>query len=108
MSVEGDHAAAADTIQYSKRMLAHSYMSSSVDMSAIVKDFDSVPVDAFVIRAAAKAYRSAVASEGELNVNRMVKHGSHVTYTGVQDLRVGQISASGVENGAVPGDQPLI
>lgn len=52
-------------------------------MTSIVKNFASVPVEAFVIRAAAKAFRAAVQSDGEVNVNRIVGHGNHMTYLGV-------------------------
>ena len=104
--MEGAHADLAAAIGHSKSMLAHSYMSSLVDMTTIAQQFSDTPVDAFVIRAAAKAFKT-VSSE-PLNVSRVFTHGRTMTYLGVQDLRVGQIAASGLENGATPSDQPLI
>lgn len=52
-------------------------------MTSIVKTFAGSPVDAFVIRAAAKAFRATIQSDGEVNVNRIFSHGNHVTYLGV-------------------------
>lgn len=78
----------ADSLHYSKRMLAHSYMSSQVDMTAIAQTFGEVPTDAFVIRAAAKAFKKAIGDE-PLNVARVFSHGKRIAYHGVQDLRVG-------------------
>lgn len=100
--VADDYQATADTIQYSKRMLGHSYMSSNVDMTSIAEAFAGVPVESFVMRAAAKAFRAAVDSDAEVNVSKVVAHGSSMTYIGVQDLRVGQINSAGIENGPVP------
>lgn len=94
----------ADSLHYSKRMIGHSYMSSMVDMTQIASDFKDMPTDAFVIRAAAKAYKATISSEIDepLNVSRVFTHGQRVAYLGVQDLRVGQISQSGLENGPLP------
>ena len=66
-------------------------MSSMVDMTQISSTFADTPVDAFVIRAAAKAFRKVVAAEDgdQLNVSRVFNHDKRVTYLGVQDLRVG-------------------
>ena len=73
--VADDYQATADTIQYSKRMLGHSYMSSNVDMTSIAEAFAGVPVESFVMRAAAKAFRAAVDSDAEVNVSKVVAHG---------------------------------
>jgi len=43
-------------------MLAHSYMSATVNMTTIMKDFSEATVDAFVMRATAKAFKAAVDS----------------------------------------------
>ena len=83
-------------------------MSSMVDMTAIATSFKDVPLDAFVIRAAAKALVATSPDIEQLSVTRVFNHQSRVTYTDVQDLRVNQIVQSGVENGAIPAGQPLI
>lgn len=102
----------ADSLHDSKRMIAHSYISSSVDMTSIVKSFAEVPTDAFVIRAAAKAFKAVIAAaddaEARLNVSRVFSHGKRVTYLGVDELRIGEIAKSGEDNGPVPAGQPLI
>jgi len=64
----------ADSLNYSKRMIAHTYMSSSVDMTEIATTFADTPADAFVIRAAAKAYRAAINPTESLNVSRVMSH----------------------------------
>ena len=53
----------AASLNHAKSMLGHSYMSSTVDMTQISSTFTETPVDAFVIRAAAKAFRKVVAAE---------------------------------------------
>jgi len=83
VTVAEEHQATADNIQYSKRMLAHSYMSASVDMTSIAQNFGEVPVDAFVMRAAAKAFRAAIDSDGDVNVSRAMTHGNSLTYLSV-------------------------
>lgn len=98
----------ADSLHSAKRMLGHSYMSSMVDMTQICSDFASVPVDAFVIRAASKAYKATIDSEGPLNVSRVFSHGKRVSYVGVEDLRVNQIVSAGQENAPTPEGQPLL
>ena len=70
-------------------MLGHSYMSSMADMTEITNSFPETPVDAFVIRAAAKAFKTAISSEETLNVSRVFDHNQRVSYLGVQDLRIG-------------------
>lgn len=50
----------ADSLHNAKRMLGHSYMSSMIDMSEISNTFSEMPVDAFVIRAAAKAFKATI------------------------------------------------
>lgn len=80
--MEGDQREMADSLNYSKRMLGHSYMSSMVDMTQIASAFSDTPTDAFVIRAAAKAYTATI-SEEPLNVNRVFTHGRRVAYLGV-------------------------
>ena len=91
----------ASSLNYSKRMLGHTYMSSSIDMTQIATNFADTPTDAFVIRAAAKAYQATITSrddvmKGEetttLNVSRVMSHSERVTYIGVEDLRIGQIA----------------
>ena len=81
----------AASLNHAKSMLGHSYMSCVVDMTQIASTFAGTPVDAFVIKAAAKAFRKTMAEEigDELNVSRVFNHDERVTYLGVQDLRVG-------------------
>lgn len=105
--VGGDLRGMADSLHYSKRMLAHSYMSSQVDMTQIAEKFADAPLDAFVIRAAAKAFRKAIGDE-PLNVSRVFSHDRTIAYTGVQDLRIGQLASAGVENGELPAGQATI
>ena len=64
-------------------------MSSSIDMTQIATDFADMPTDAFVIRAAAKAYSEAINPNESLNVSRVMSHSERVTYLGVEDLRIG-------------------
>ena len=64
-------------------------MSANVEMTSIAETFPDMPVESFVMRAAAKAFRAAVDAEADVNVSRVVTHGSAMTYIGVQDLRVG-------------------
>lgn len=85
-------------------MLAHSYMTSQVDMTALVEKFTDTPADLFVIRAAAKAFKKAVSADESVNVSRVFSHGKKIAYEGVQDLRVGQLTSAGVENGVLPTD----
>ena len=93
-TVEGDSREQADSLHHSKRMLAHSYMSSKADMTMIRETFSDTPVDSFVIRAAAKAFKATLAQSADepLNVSRVVRHGERIAYYGVQDLRVGQLA----------------
>lgn len=66
----------ADSLHSAKRMLGHSYMSSMVEMTEICSTFSESQVDAFVIRAAAKAYKAIIdSSDGPLNVSRVIGHG---------------------------------
>ena len=51
----------AASLNHAKSMLGHSYMSSMVDMTQIASTFSGTPVDAFVIKAAAKAFRKTMA-----------------------------------------------
>ena len=92
----------AASLKHAKQMLGHSYMSSTVDMTTISVKFADVPVDAFVIRAAAKAFRSAMNTNEVLNVSQVLSHKRRVTYLGVGDLRVAEIAAAGTENGPLP------
>ena len=98
----------ADSLYHAKRMLGHSYMSSKADMTAIVNKFADTQLDAFVMRAAAKAFNATIGPGETLNMSRVFSHGQKITYTGVQDLRVGQIAQSGVENGPLPAGENLI
>ena len=78
-------------------------------MTAIAQTFADVPTDAFVIRAAAKAFKEAISDADEtLNVSRVFSHGKRISYHGVQDLRVGQLEAAGIENGELPHEQATI
>ncbi len=67
-----------------------------------------MPTDAFVIRAAAKAYSAAINPNESLNVSRVMSHSERVTYLGVEDLRIGQIAQSGTQNGPIPEGSPII
>lgn len=62
--VTDDHKEIADALNYSKRMLGHTYMSSAVDMSEIARSFPDMPTEAFVIRAAAKAFQRTISTDG--------------------------------------------
>ena len=75
----------ADSISHAKNMIGHSYMSSVVDMTQIASTFKDMPTDAFVIRAAAKAYKATIDSDGDqpLNVSRVFTHGQRTAYLGV-------------------------
>ena len=65
-------------------MIAHSYMSSMVDMTEIASTFKDVPTDAFVIRATAKAYKATIENDNQpLNVSRVFTHGKRMAYLGV-------------------------
>ena len=66
----------AASLNHAKSMLGHSYMSSMVDMTQIASTFAGTPVDAFVIKAAAKAFRKTMAEEigDQLNVSRVFNH----------------------------------
>ena len=100
----------ADSFNYSKRVVGHSYISSMVDVTEVCTTFKDVSMDAFVIRAAAKAYQATIASSSDesLSVSRVFGHNDRVTYTDVQNLRVAQISKSGCENGPLPAGTPAI
>ena len=84
-NVEGGLREMADSLHHSKRMIAHSYMSSMVDMTEIASTFKDVPTDAFVIRATAKAYKATIdsAQDQPLNVSRVFTHGKRMAYLGV-------------------------
>ena len=67
-------------------------MSSMVDMTQIASDFKDTPTDAFVIKAAAKAFKATIGNSGSdlsaadekpLNVSRVFTHGKRVAYLGV-------------------------
>ena len=78
-----------DSLHHAKRMLGHSYMSSKADMTAIVNQFSDMQLDAFVMRAAAKAFNATIGPGEPLNISRVFGHERKVTYTGVHEMRVG-------------------
>ena len=51
-------------------MLAHSYLTTQVDVTAIARDFADVKLDNFVYKAAAKAFKDACSTD-KLTVARV-------------------------------------
>ena len=81
-------ATAAEQIGFAKKMLAHTYMSTKTDVTAICKDFAEVPFEAFVVKAAQKAFQMVLAdgdSRSVVNVVRVTGLGKQTLYARVQD-----------------------
>jgi hypothetical protein len=76
-------------------MLAHSYMSSKCDVSAIMSQFPEVPLESFVLKAAQKAFTKVV-GEQDLTVTR-VNYSAESTdknsFNNMNEMRVGEISS---------------
>lgn len=92
--MEGLEADAAEQIGYAKKMLAHSYMSTKSDVSAICKDFAEVPFEAFVVKAAQRAFQVVLAegdSSSPVNVARVTGLGKQTLYARVQEQRLNQL-----------------
>ena len=75
-------------------MLAHSYMSTKCDVSAIITEFPDVPLQSFVMKAAQKAFTKVVSQE-DLTVSRVNYQTNSMTnrttLNNINELRVGQI-----------------
>lgn len=69
-------------------MLAHAYISKPCDVSVILKDFKGVPLDSFVFKAAAKAFKETVSKE-KLTISRINSLVDRQSYANANDLRVG-------------------
>lgn len=88
-------------IAEAKRMLAHGYMSSKMDVSQILADFPDSSLDSWVMKAAQKAYAKAVDGEQKVTVQRVDYDSEAVhAYHNVHEMRVGHLVA---ENAAQPG-----
>jgi len=83
-------------------MLAHAYISSTVDVSEIVKSFKDVPFDSFVYKACARAFKDAVNSD-KLTISRVHSVEKRDVFANATDLRVGQFGKGAAS--AVMGQQ---
>ena len=61
---------AADSLSYAKKMLAHAYITSTVDVSSITTAFKEIPFDSFVYKASAKAFKETINTE-KLSITRV-------------------------------------
>jgi hypothetical protein len=76
-------------------MLAHSYMSSKCDVSAIMAQFPEVPLESFVLKAAQKAFTKVV-GEQDLTVTRVnysLESTDKNSFNNMNEMRVGEISS---------------
>lgn len=72
-------------------MLAHAYITSTVDVTAIATAFKDVPFDSFVCKAAAKAFKEALNGE-TLSISRINALESREVFANAGDKRVGQFA----------------
>lgn len=84
----------ASNLNYSKRYLGHTYISSKCEVSQLLSEFtnNDVPFESFVLKAAQKAFSSAVNSKA-LDIKTVYSVDKQTTFVGIKDLRVGEIAA---------------
>jgi len=82
-----------------KKYLAHSYMSTKVDVSVILQEFPNVALDSWVMKAAQKAFKKTISPE-PLTIQR-----EEHAYPNADELRVGQLVS---ENASVGENDLLI
>lgn len=85
-----------DNFKEAKKMLAHSYMTTKCDVSAIKSEFPEVPLESFVMKAAQKAFTKVV-GEQDLTVSRVnysaTESANKHSCNNMDELRVGEISS---------------
>jgi hypothetical protein len=89
---------AADSLLHAKQILAHSYITSTVDVTAIATSFKDVPFDSFVYKAAAKAFKETVNAH-TLSIQRIHSLEKRDIFANATDLRVSQFKPTAQPQG---------
>ena len=84
---------AAKSLSFAKSMLAHAYITKPCDVSVILKEFKDVPLESFVMKAAAKAFKETVNTE-KLTIKKVNSLEDRKSVSSANDLRVGQFATS--------------
>ena len=80
--MDSEYKEVAEKLGDAKRTIAHSYMSSKVEVTTIQNDFAGIPIDSFVIKAAQSAFKYAAKTD-KLNVKRVRDLHTSSTYLNV-------------------------
>jgi len=74
-------------------MLAHSYLTTPCDVSAILKNVKDVPLDSFVTKAASKAFKDTINTDS-LSITRVNSLTDRKTNDNAQNLRVNEFATN--------------
>jgi hypothetical protein len=73
---------------HAKSKLAHSYISTSCEVTNIVKNFKDVPFDSFIFKAVTKAFRDTI-NKRNLSISRVHSASKKENYNNTNDISLG-------------------